>query len=206
MKKAILFLLVAAGYTANAQSLKELLYSGKLRNDSNTVIRRTDDLKSKIDTSQKKTAPPASTPAATVQGDSSVTTVNLKTDSATALTQAEDSTANAETPVTEANAPVKNNTRIWKEYMDSVVSSLKTEVLSSKKIKKETYYLMVQYEIDTDGQVSVTNVLSTPENEFLQGQIKERLLLGAPQLAPVTDSSNKPRKVKKKYSFTLTKE
>jgi hypothetical protein len=79
-------------------------------------------------------------------------------------------------------------------------------VLSSKKIKKETYYLMVQYEIDTDGQVSVTNVLSTPENEFLQGQIKERLLLGAPQLAPVADSSNKPRKVKKKYSFTLTKD
>jgi hypothetical protein len=206
MKKAILFLLLATGFTANAQSLKELLYSGKLKNDSNTVIRKTDDLKSKIDTSQKKGVQSANTTMATVQGDSLVTTADLKTDPATAITGAEDSTADAQTLVKEGNAPVKNNTKIWKDYMDSVVSSLKTEVLSSKKIKKETYYLMVQYEIDTDGQVSVTNVLSTPENEFLQGQIKERLLLGAPQLAPVTDSSNKPRKVKKKYSFTLTKE
>ena len=56
MKKGILFLLLAGLFASNAhaQSLKDLLYSGKLKKDSNTVIRKGDDLSSKIDTSTKK--------------------------------------------------------------------------------------------------------------------------------------------------------
>ena len=90
--------------------------------------------------------------------------------------------------------------------MDSLVSTLKTEVLSSKKIKKETYYLYVDYEIGTEGQVTVNSVTASPENSFLQDQVKERLTLTAPQLAPVIDSSGKARKVKRKYNFNITKE
>jgi hypothetical protein len=90
--------------------------------------------------------------------------------------------------------------------MDSLVSTLKTDVLPSKKIKSETYYLYVDYEIGINGQVDVTNVVSSPENSFLQEQVKERLVLGAPQLTPVLDSTNKPRKVKRKYNFNITKE
>ena len=58
----------------------------------------------------------------------------------------------------------KNNQPILKEYMDSLVSTLKTDVLPSKKIKSDTYYLYVDYEIATDGEVEVTNVASSPEN------------------------------------------
>lgn len=56
MKKGILFLLIvcAAATSAEAQSLKDLLYSGKLKKDTSAVIRKTDDLQSKIDTAQKK--------------------------------------------------------------------------------------------------------------------------------------------------------
>jgi hypothetical protein len=90
--------------------------------------------------------------------------------------------------------------------MDSLSSTLKTDVLPSKKIKSDTYYLYVDYEIGTDGQVNVTKVVSSPENSFLQDQVKQRLVLDAPKLDPVLDSTNKPRKVKRKYNFNITKE
>src|SRR5438309_2579036 len=54
MKKGIVFFLfLAVTFGARAQSLKDLLYSGKLKMDSNSVVRKTDDLSTKIDTSHK---------------------------------------------------------------------------------------------------------------------------------------------------------
>ena len=44
MKKVMLFLFVAFTVTANAQSLKDALFSGKLKTDSGTVIKKGDDL------------------------------------------------------------------------------------------------------------------------------------------------------------------
>ncbi|MBS1735235.1 MAG: hypothetical protein JSS98_01350 [Bacteroidetes bacterium] len=89
--------------------------------------------------------------------------------------------------------------------MDSLSSTLKTEALPNKKIKSGTYYILVQYAIETDGQVSLSNVSCSPENSFLEQTIKERITLTAPQLNPVLSSYGKPRKASKKYSFTLSK-
>lgn len=201
MKKGILFLIMLGALTSNAQSLKDLLYSGKLKMDSNSVIRKTDDLNSKIDTATKKPAE-AEKPGVVTSADSSrklnaaavVTSTGNQADSAAAGTVA--TTANT----------ARSNTKIWKEYTDSLVSTLKTEVLPNKKIKKDTYYLYVDYEIGIDGQVNVTNVVATPENSFLQDQVKERMLHTVPQLTPVLDSTSKPRKVKRKYNFNITKD
>ena len=226
MKSAILFLLVICSATVKAQSLKELLYSGKLRNDSNTVVRKTDDLKSKIDTGTRKPAEPEKTvvavlpgdslagktavqPASTPAGpkDSAAVSAGVAASAAAAPLVITDSGTTAAPPAASATAaPVKSNNKIWKEYTDSLNGSLKTEVLPNKKVKKETYYLLVEYELDTDGSVNVTNVTAAPENEYLQDQVKQRILLSPPHLAPATDSSNKPRKVKRKYNFMITKE
>jgi hypothetical protein len=207
MKKAILFLLLAYSFGAKAQTLKELLYSGKLKKDSTSVIRSTDDLKSKIDTSQKKTEPEKATMVA-INSDSSVKAANTTNDSATGSIAAKDSVATAINPA--GVAPVtpvnKSPNKIWKEYTDSLISSMKTDVLASKKVKKETYFLTVNYEIDTDGSVSITNITASPENDYLQEQVKQRLLLSPPQLNPILDSTNKPHKVKRRYNFTITKE
>ena len=206
MKRGILFLLIAFSFTAKAQSLKDLLYSGKLKNDSNTVIRKTDDLKAKMDTVQKKATEPVEVKMAAAPGDSVMKMVNPAGDTIEVAANVNDSAATAVTEVKTPVPPVKSNTKIWKEYTDSLTGSLKTEVLSSKKVKKETYYLTVDYEIGADGQVGINNVLISPENEFLQGQVKERMLLSPPQLSPALDSSGQPRKVKRKYNFTITKE
>lgn len=56
MKKGLLILLLVSSYFADAQSLKEALFSGKLKNDNNTVIRKGDDLSTKmVDTTRKVT-------------------------------------------------------------------------------------------------------------------------------------------------------
>lgn len=217
MKKGILFLFVVSivAVKAEAQSLKDLLYSGKLKMDSNTVVRKTDDLSQKIDTATKKPAETAPVKVAATPSDSSIqNTASLAdsgvaavaSDSLSAEAVTEDSIAVAETPAKGTTAPAKSNTRILKEYTDSLAAVLKTEVLSNRRIKKDTYYLIVEYELDANGQATVSNVISTPENALLQEQVKERMLITPPQLAPALDSNGQPRKVKRKYSFTVTKE
>ncbi len=195
MKKGILLILLVSSVMANAQTLKDALFSGKLKTDSGTVIRKGDDLSSKIDTNTKKPVVPEKMKMVTAARDSSTKGLATQTDSANIA--GVDKKDNAVT--------VKDNNKIWKEYMDSVIGTLKTEVLPSKKIKNDTYYVLVEYVIDTDGQVTINNVWPSPENSFLQQQVKERLNLTAPRLNPVLSSDGKPRKVIKKYNFTLSK-
>jgi hypothetical protein len=209
MKKGILFLLIGAAFTTSAQSqsLKDLLYSGKLKLDSTSVIRKGDDLSSRIDTSTKK--PEAPKPVAATNPAITAGTTAVVTDTVAATVSLGDTTT-GNTPAIAATketaTPAKSNTKIWKEYTDSLQASFKSELLPNKKIKKETYFLTVDYEIGTDGLLTVNNVLCTPENDFLKEEVKNRMTLTVPQLAPTLDSSGQPRKVKRKYNFSLTKE
>lgn len=195
MKKGILFLLLVTTITSNAQSLKDALYGGKLKTDSGTVIKKGDDLSSKIDTSKKKPVEPEKTKITAVAMDSSITKMTVQTDSAAIVVNKLDN-----------NTVSKDNNKIWKEFMDTVISTLKQEVMTSKKIKKGDYYVMVDYEIGLDGQVTVTNVFPSPENKYIQEQVKERLSIDTPRLNPVLSGNGKPRKVVKRTNFTITKE
>ena len=128
-------------------------------------------------------------------------------DTAAVAVDASDSVAVVDnTPKPVPAAPVKTNTRLWKEYTDSLVKVLNTEVMKSKQIKKDTYYVSIDYEIGTDGIVNVLNVLSTPSNALLQSNVKQMLESNPPRLNPFLDSSNQPKKVKRKQNFTITKE
>ncbi len=102
MKKAILFLLIISAVGANAQSksqsLKDLLYSGKLKMDSNTVVRKGDDLSTKIDTSTKKPAEPEKTQSTAMSADTSAKKATPKFDSATTAVSASDTTTTAAAP------------------------------------------------------------------------------------------------------------
>ena len=193
MKKGILFLLLISSVIANAQkTLKDALYGGKLKTDSGTVIRKTDDLSTKIDTSTKKQVEVVKNKQIVV-ADSAGVQILVQTDPVV------DKVDNA--------AALKDNNKIWKGFMDSMIVSFKEEVLTSKKIKKgTTYYVLVEYEIGTEGQVTINNVYPAPENSYLEQEIKKRLTLTAPQLNPVLASNGKPRKVIKKYNFTLSSE
>ena len=209
MKKIILFLLLVSSYAVNAQSLKDLLYSGKLKKHSSGVIRKTDDLSTKIDTVQKKEAPPANVTVQTPAVDSAVAKPNPVANTTPVAGADVDTTAVVATEPAQTaaagTAPPKSNTKILKEYSDELIAGLK-DVLANKKVKKETYFFTFEYEIDEQGAVSINNVTVSPDNSFLLEQVRERILTTPPQLAPALDSSNKPRKVKRRHSFSVTKD
>jgi hypothetical protein len=215
MKYVILIsFLIGGAFTMQAQekkpSLKNLLFSGKLKKDSTGVIRSTDDLSQKIDTSTKKEIQSVNSTASTANVQQDNAAVSKAAVGATVVAGGLDSAAikpdTAATVPVAASTPAKSNTKLLKEYTDSLVKTLQEGPLKSKQIKKNTYYVMVDYEIDTDGQVAFTNVTSTPENSLLQAQVKQILDSTPLRLNPVTDSNNQGKKVKRKQQFTITKD
>jgi hypothetical protein len=197
MKKGILGILLVITVVTNAQSLKDALYGGKLKNDSGSVIRKTDSLSTKIDTTKKKPVEVEKNKITAPTKDSAIKSSTVQTDSAKTVNVTRDTVA--------ATSPVKTNNQIWKAYIDSATSQLKREVLPDKKIKSGTYYILVDYDIDVDGKVIINNATPDPADRFLQEQVREILEAAAPKMSPLL-SNGKPRKVTKKYNFILSKE
>ncbi len=189
MKTLILFALLIINYTAGAQKLKDLLYSGKMKTDSGTVVKKDDDLSTKIDTATRKPVLREITNSAAMPGDPSLKELNNQNDSTVI-----------------ASIEKKDNNKVWKEFMDTMTSELKTDISANKKIKKGTYFIMVDYTIDTDGKVTINNVYPSPENSMLQILVKDKLTLYAPMLEPVLSSNGKPRKLNKRQNINLTKD
>lgn len=203
--KAILVLafLVAAFSSQAQQSLKDALYGGKLKMDTGTVIRKTEDWKSKIDTSTKKPEPPKTVQTILVRDTVSGALVAVP-DSSVNLSSTTAGGGPATVTAPAVTAPRDNN-KIWKDYMDSITANVKMEVMPNKKIKDGAYSVLIEYEIGLQGQVDIMNVTCSPENTFLANQIKERLMLTAPQLNPLLSTTGKPRKALKKQMMTLSK-
>jgi len=105
---------------------------------------------------------------------------------------------------TETSVPKANN-KTWKAVIDELSATVKSEVLTSNKVKNGTYSVLIDYEIKTDGQVNIVNVASDPKNSFLEQQIKDRLTFSAPQLSPVMGTNGKPRNAAKKQMLTFVK-
>jgi len=211
MKSIIIFALLFVGVSINtkAQTLKDLLYKGKLKSDTGSVVRSTDDLKTKIDTSTRKKPEEIARPATVIGTDSvavnqSAATTNPSDPSNPAVTTTTgEPGAAAAIPTSSADITKSNNAK-WKAYMDELSGSVRTEVLPSGKMKKGTYSVLISYEIGVDGQVNIVSVEADPKNSFLEDQIKERLTLSAPQLIPMM-YNGKPRKVAKKQLLSFSK-
>ena len=130
MKKRIFLatlLFATAGLSVKAQSLKELLYSGKLKSDTGSVVRKTDDLSSKIDTSTRKpVAAPTSTVQSTLTVDSSGKTVVVET----AVPAMMFDSTGAVVPV---SSTPRDNEEVMKEYVDQLTADIRRDVLTNKK-------------------------------------------------------------------------
>lgn len=218
MKKLLFIVFLFAGMQAQSQSLKDLLFSGKMKTDSGTVVRKGDDLKDKVDTATKKPAPaPVATPAlvagekpkAAQTGKDSTLTINTPAPvNATTPPASPDAVKPAEDPTAASPQAVatRDNNRIWKEFVDTVLGSIRAEVLSSKKIKKGDYSITIDYTINIDGSVTVGNIFVSPESGALQEQLKERLGIDTPKLSPMLNTTGTARKVNKRYATTLSKQ
>ncbi len=215
MKKLIFLILLFAGMQAQSQSLKDLLFSGKMKTDSGTVVRKGDDLKDKVDTVTKKPAPaPAATPAPAAADKAKAAAANTDSVKTATVPSAVQTPANTEAvkpaeeaaPASPQAVATRDNNRIWKEFVDTVLGSIKAEVLSSKKIKKGDYSITIDYTINVDGSVTIGNIFVSPESGTIQEQLKERLGIDTPKLSPMVNTTGTARKVNKRYSTVLSKQ
>jgi hypothetical protein len=221
MKAIVLFTLILLTFSAKSQSLKEALYSGKLKADTGAVIRKGDSLKIQENMAQKVIADSINKVVADSIKKEVLETAKkeaLEVAKEKAIAEGKDTTSidtasiiNAinietadKTKVAEKTIPADNN-KIWKTFIDSITASIKAEVITSNKLKKGAYSVLIEYEIKPDGHININSVASDPQNSFLEGQIKVRLTLDAPQLNPVMGTNGKPRTVVKKQLLNFMK-
>lgn len=224
MKVIALFVAVFLTVSAHSQSLLDALYSGKLKADTGTVLRKGDSLRIRENMAQKLVADSlrkdsiaaATAAAAQARQNAIAATTDSAGNTTNPVTTAAGDTGSAAaaavspTDPTGANAPEakavpKDNNRIWKTFMDSLSTLVKTEVLPSGKVKKGAYSVLINYEIKPDGQVGINSVASDPQSSFLEEQIKLRLTLDAPQLNPVLGTNGQPRTVARKQMLSFVK-
>lgn len=180
MRSLFIFLLFFLNASCPGQSLKDSLFSGKLKVDSALLI------KSKANV----TKPPP--------------------DSAQKALPASEKKAGADSLVKQSGAEkteikFSDNNKIWKKFVDEYTATITSEISSTKKVKRGTYSVMIDYEIGTDGAITTKNVTCTPGSDYLVEQIKERMMPNAPRLAPLI-REGVARKSVKRQMIVFTKE
>lgn len=77
-----------------------------------------------------------------------------------------------------------DNNKTWKKFTDEYTKIINTEMSNTRKIKKGGYTVTLEYEIGTDGVVSTKNIICDPKSETLIELIRDKMMANAPQLAP----------------------
>jgi len=215
MKLIFFFVAVIGTASANAQSLKDALYSGKLKADTGAVLKKGDSLKIKenmaqkiVDDSIRKTMPVVvAQPAPAAQTPMLVadSTAVVNTDGTIQSTTDGTATTPAKPALVLTGDPVSDNNKVWKNFADSLKTSIQAEVMTSNKVKSGNYAVIIEYEIGVDGQISLTSVSSDPKSSYLEQQLRDRITYNAPQMSPVL-TNGKPRVVKKKQVMSFIKQ
>ena|SRR5687767_7070111 len=183
MNRIFLILILFTSSTCFCQkSLRDSLFSGKLKADSTLVARsKVNDQKVKEDSVRR----------------SQIDSLKKIGADTTHLTVA------AAPPTTELK--YSDNNKTWKKFVDEYTPILNTEMLTSKKIKKGGYTVTLEYEIGTDGTVTTKNIICDPKSEHLVELIQERMMPNAPKLAPQI-VNGAPRKSSRRQILIFVKE
>lgn len=218
MKAIILFTVILLACSAKSQSLKEALYGGKLKADTGAVLRKGDNQKIQENMAQKVTEDSVNKVVADSIKKEVVQAARkeaVEVAKEKAIAEGKDTTnidttaainaMNAETAKAETKAVSKDNTVVWKTYIDEMTASIKAEALQSNKVKKGNYFVLIDYKVNPDGQVSITSVSVDPQNSFLEQNIKDRLTLNPAKLNPIVDGTGRARTVNRKQTLNLSK-
>ena len=179
---AVIF--ISSSCFAQKSSLRDSLFSGKLKADSALVAKskvneekaREDSIKKIQIDSLKKIG------ADTTQIAGVATTVPVKSE-----------------------LKYADNNKTWKKFTDEYTKIITTEMAATKKIKKGGYTVTLEYEIGTDGVVSTKNIICDPKSEALVALIQERMMPNAPQLAPQI-VNGAPKKSSKRQILVFMKD
>ena len=171
---AVLF--ISSTCFAQKKSLRDSLFSGKLKADSALVA------SSKIvkDTTVKKTE-------------------------AEQLNKTVTDTSTNQSIAAKPELKYSDNNKTWKKFTDEYTKIVTAEMANTKKIKKGGYTVTLEYEIDIDGKVSTKNIICDPKSETLIDIINEKMMANAPQLAPQV-GNGVPKKSSKRQILVFMKE
>jgi hypothetical protein len=92
----------------------------------------------------------------------------------------------------------------WKRFIETNVPIITQQANDSRKVKKGTYEIEIEYEIGLNGRVTTKGITSNPPNEFLTEQVTE-LMKRPPVLAPPIYSDGKPRVLPARQTITVVK-
>src|SRR6185436_2026342 len=183
MNRIFLILVLFIGSNCFSQSLRDSLFSGKLKADSTLVAKsRINEQKVKEDSVRR------------VQIDS-LKKIGADTTQFTATTNV--------TPKKELK--YADNNKTWKKFVDENKATITAEMQTSRKIKKGDYTVTLEYEIGTDGVVSTKNIICDPKSDGLVELIRDRMMPNAPQLAPQI-VNGAPKKSSRRQVLVFTKE
>lgn len=201
---AIVMLLIASSLTA--QSLKDSLFSGKLKNPLKQSEAAKDSArKAAKDSVEVTTKQDAGTPV-TTENKTAVDAPNTPSvnNPVTANTPATEAQGQAEILPDSLNRLYVAKQKAWKRFIDQQTLIIATQADESRKVKRGEYYIEFDYEIGLNGRVKTSNVTCSPQNEFLLQAITDALTR-TPILAPPLYSDGKPRTVSAKQQMTILK-
>jgi hypothetical protein len=73
--------------------------------------------------------------------------------------------------------------KVWKRFIETNTQIISQQADDTKKVKKGTYQVDVEYEIGVNGRVTTKGITCNPPNEFITAQVTE-LMKRPPILAP----------------------
>ena len=185
MNRIFLLLVLFVSTNCFSQSLRDSLFSGKLKADSALVAKsKVNEQKQREDSVRR------------IQIDS-LKKIGADTTQLTAVTPS--------TSVAKPELKYADNNKTWKKFIDEYKAVITAEMQTSKKIKKGDYTVTLEYEIGTDGAVSTKNIICDPKSEALIELIKERMMTNAPQLAPQI-VNGAPKKSSRRQVLVFSKE
>ena len=180
MRIYFLFIFLCFSSSVFAQSLKDSLFGGKLRADTGKTFISKD--------TSKYVAPKVYNATTAVQGNAKKTEV-VKPD---------------ESMPDSLNKTFYQKQKLWKRFIDVNTPLISQQAGDSRKVKKGTYTIDVEYEIGLNGRVTMTGITSNPPNQFLQEQVTE-LMKRAPVLSPPVYDDGKPRKLNATQTISIVK-
>jgi hypothetical protein len=189
--KTLLFIIVFFSATSvMAQSLKDSLYSGKLKNplkqaevakDSAKLAITKNDTVTRYDTVTRN-ADGFLVPAEKKTGNEAPKPDDIMPDSLNKLYQAKQ--------------------KAWQRFIYQQTMILTQQADESKKVKKGEYFIEFDYEIGLNGRVKVSNITIYPKNEFMMETVTD-IMSRPPVLAPPVYADGKPRVASAKQQITI---
>jgi len=178
MKIVPLFILLFFTSSVFGQRLRDSLFGGKLKADTNKTF---------VSKDTSKYIPPV-VYNATVSSETKKGEVN-KLD---------------ESIPDSLNKTFYAKQKTWKRFIEINTGIISQQADDTKKVKKGEYVIDIDYEIGLNGKVKANEIVCNPSNEFLIEQVTE-LMKRVPTLAPPVYSDGKPKPLLAKQSITITK-